>query len=60
MIFDICKCGAEFRAAYTGLHASTNERFAHSEWLAAHASCRVVAQEQERKMVTVTHETASD
>ena len=57
MIVDICKCGAGFRVACTGgLHV---ERFAHSEWLAAHASCRVVAQEQERKMVTMTHETAS-
>ena len=54
MIFDTCKCGAEFRVGYNGLHAATDERVAHSEWLAAHASCRVVAQEQEHEIATVS------
>lgn len=49
MIVDICKCGAEFHVGYSGLHAATDERFAHSEWLTAHASCRVAAQVQKQK-----------
>ena len=39
MIVDTCTCGAEFHAGYSGLHAATDERFAHTEWLAATASC---------------------
>lgn len=38
MIVDTCTCGAEFHAGYSGLHAATDERFAHTEWLAAHAA----------------------
>lgn len=43
MIVDTCTCGAEFHAGYSGLHAATDERFAHTEWLAAHAACRGAA-----------------